>query len=126
MYNTWTLDLFYNLFESYLYLDSSESFFSIASSLYSEFFLILAIFFYLCFVKNFNNFYINSLYFYFVLFIELFLITYTGLSFIYSGNYTSQFFFYSCLTVDFYSTFCKFFIIIFLILISAFSEFKFT
>lgn len=126
MYNTWTLDLFYNLFESYLYLDSSESFLRIISSLYPEFFLIVAIFFYLCFVKNFNNFYISSLFFYFVLFIELFLITYNGLFFFYSGNYTSQFFFYSCLTVDFYSTFCKFFIVIFLIIISAFSEFKFT
>lgn len=126
MYNKWTLDLFFNLFENYLYLDPSKSFFKTVLSLSPEFFLIVAIFLYLCFVKNFNNFYISSLFFYFVLFIELFLITYNGLSFIYLGNYMPQSFFYSCLTVDFYSTFCKFFIITFLILISAFSEFKFT
>ena len=103
MYNKWTLDLFFNLFENYLYLDPSKSFFKTVLSLSPEFFLIVAIFLYLCFVKNFNNFYISSLFFYFVLFIELFLITYNGLSFIYLGNYMPQSFFYSCLTVDLFN-----------------------
>lgn len=35
-----------------------------------ELFLIIAIMFYLCFLKNFNNFYLRSLFFYFILFIE--------------------------------------------------------
>ena len=90
-----------------------------------EFFLILAIFLYLCIIKNFNSFYISSLFFYVVLFIELFFFAYLSAAILYRVSYVQAFFFYSCFYCDTYALICKFFIVFFLILISIFVESKF-
>jgi hypothetical protein len=122
----YTFDNFNNfsLLEQCLYLESSSfSLLNVFFSLSPEIFLIFGIFIYLCFIKGFNNFYINSLFFYFILFLELILLCLNGLSLIFYNN-KPEFFFYSCFIVDTYSIFCKCFFVIFLILITIFSEFK--
>jgi NADH-quinone oxidoreductase subunit N len=87
-----------------------------------ELFLITAIIFYLCIIKNFNSFYVNSLFFYTVLILEL---AFSLQSCKFTFNYPTQLFFLSSFSFDFYSTFCKFFIILFLAFIIIFSELKF-
>ena len=61
-------------FISHYFDNSSNFFFDVKFLLLPEIFLILAIFLYLCLIKNFNSFYISSLFFYFILFVELLLL----------------------------------------------------
>ena len=105
----------------YFFICSNNSFFL----LLPEFFLILAIFLYLCIIKNFKSFYISSLFFYFILFVELFFFAYFSVYVFCQASYVQSFFFNSCFYADFYSIFCKLFIVFFLILISIFVESKF-
>jgi NADH-quinone oxidoreductase subunit N len=115
------------VYQTYLYADTPlfSTFFSkVILFLSPELFLILAIVIYLCFIKHFNNFYINSVFFLSVLILEFFLIS---LNFIYTlhfGRCLPHLLFSSCFIFDTYSNFCKFVIIFFLILIIIFSEYK--
>ena len=56
MYNSRLNDFFYSLFDNIFFISENESSLLLKSMFLStEFFLVLAIFLYLCFVKNFNN-----------------------------------------------------------------------
>lgn len=127
IYYTEQLDcsLFIDLYEGLFYPVTCLSELDHFLLLSPEMFLILSIFLYLCFVNNFNNFYISSLFFYFVLFFELLLLTYQSFLIFYINNFMPVFFFNSGFCCDFYSAFCKLSVILVLIFISILSEFKF-
>jgi hypothetical protein len=105
-------------------IDYNSFFFTVVTLLSPEVFLITVIILYLCFIKNFNSFYINSFCIHLVLVIELFIILYYGLH--YALYFKSQLFFLSSFSVDFYSICCKLCVIIFLIIILNFSRLRFT
>jgi NADH:ubiquinone oxidoreductase subunit 2 (subunit N) len=100
-------------------IDYNQFLSSILPLLSGELVLIISIILYLCIIKNFNSFYVSGLFFYAVLIFELILMLKSG-----QVNYPTQLFFLSSFSFDFYSTYCKLFIISFLILIITFSEFK--
>jgi NADH-quinone oxidoreductase subunit N len=128
MSNLQMIDLFNNLLENYLYSNSfifSTFFLKVSVFLSPEIFLILAILIYLCIIKNFNNFYINSLFFLFVLTVEFFFIFFNFMYTIYFGKVMPELFFSSCFIFDTYSNFCKFIIVLFLLIIIIFSEHKY-
>lgn len=106
--------------------DPSYFFFKVTLSIFPELSLISAIFLYLCFVKNLNNFYISSLFFEgSVSGITGFLASYGFFLFCWK-LYTPILFFSSHFTIDFYSVFCKLFLFGFLWLIHTVSLFKLT
>ena len=121
-----------NLLDNYLYYDyvNFSTFWSkVFISLSPELFLMFAIIVYLCFIKNFNNFYISILFFYFTLVFELILLFSNILFFMNSGSIGTSLpilCFHSCFVFDIYSSFSKIVIIFFLIIIGIFSEFKLT